>query len=81
MHCGPWLELLSFCLLLASSTGLSGSDLEVSPLPPPLMAVDVAYSALIIRHAYCPGSRNSAVAAASRNGTLGMQCEYYTNQI
>ena len=45
---GPCLELLGFARLLASSTEFSGSDFKVSPLPPPLVAVDVAYP---------PGSR------------------------
>ena len=44
-----------FARPLANSTGFSGSHLEVSPLPPPLVMVDIAY--LIIRDAYCPGSR------------------------
>ena len=42
-HCGPWLELLGFARLLASSTEFSGSDFKVSPLPPLLVAVDIAY--------------------------------------
>ena len=32
MHCGPYLELLGFALLLASSTKFSGSYFKVSPL-------------------------------------------------
>ena len=45
---------LVFTHLLASSTEFIASDLEVLPLPPPLVVVDVAY--VIIRHAYCPSS-------------------------
>ena len=60
MHYGPWLELLGFCWvfarLLASLTEFIGRDLEVSPLPPPLVAVEVAYSHY---WAYCPTSRSS----------------------
>ena len=55
IHCGPRLELLGFSRLLASSTEFIGSDLEVSPLPPPLVAVDVAYP-----H-YCMYQRQSMV--------------------
>ena len=51
----PLVRITLFARLLASSTGFSGSHLEVSPLPPPLVMVDIAY--LIIRDAYCPGSR------------------------
>ena len=47
MHYGPWLELLGFCWvfvrLLASLTEFIGHDLEVEPLPPPLVAVEPAY--------------------------------------
>ena len=43
MHYGPCLELLDVGRLLASSTEFSGNDFKVSPLPPPLVAVDVAY--------------------------------------
>ena len=40
MHRGPRFE---FARLLASSTAFIESDFEVSPLPPPLVAVDFAY--------------------------------------
>ena len=43
MHYRPCLELLGVGRLLASSTKFSGNDFKVSPLPPPLVAVDVAY--------------------------------------
>ena len=51
----PLVRITFFARLLDSSTGFSGSDLEVAPLPPPLVMFDIAY--LVIRHAYCPGSR------------------------
>ena len=40
IHCGSRFE---FSRVLASSTDFSGSDLEVLPLPPPLVSDDVAY--------------------------------------
>ena len=44
MHCYPWLETLGFCPLLVQFNGqFSWSDFNVSPLPPPLVAVDLAY--------------------------------------
>ena len=44
MHCCPWLESPDFCSPLGQFNGVSCSDFKVSPLPPPLVAVDLAYS-------------------------------------
>ena len=47
IHRGPWLELLGFrrvfAYLLASSMEFIRCDLKVSPFPPSLVAVEVAY--------------------------------------
>ena len=53
MHCGHRFKYRNFCLVV-SSTEFCKVTLKVSPLPPPLVAVDaVSY----ILHAFCPGSR------------------------
>ena len=57
----------------------SGSDLEVSHLPPPLVAVDVAYPhysarlmTIVLAVAVSPHD------LVPHDGTMGIQCEYYT---
>ena len=47
-----------------------------SPLPTPLVAVDVA--SLITRYAYCPSIRSLPHNLVSRDSKIGMQCVYYT---
>ena len=57
----------------ASSTEFSGSsDFRVSPLPAPLVAVDVAYPHYIIIHAV------SSHNLLPRDVTMVMGCKYYT---
>ena len=80
MHYGPQLELLGFCWvfarLLASSMEFIGCDVEVSPLPPPLVAVEVAYP----HYSACLLSQQLAVFSHNlvpRAGTIGLECEYY----
>ena len=80
MHYGPQLELLGFCWVfarvLASSMEFIGCDVEVSPLPPPLVAVEVAYP----HYSACLLSQQLAVFSHNlvpRAWTIGLECEYY----
>ena len=68
----PLVRIAFFGRLLASSTGFIVSDLEVSPLPPPLVAVDIAY--LIIRHDDRVFSRDvtAAILVSQNNETAAM---------
>lgn len=79
MHSNPCLEFLGFACLLASLTEFSESDLEVSPLAPPLVAVNVV-NTLIDWHACCPGSR-SFLHLVPHFGAMVMQGKYYSDLI
>ena len=61
--------------LLASWPVQRRSDFKVSPLPPPLVAVDLAYSQYSTLVLAVPVFSHNLVP---RVGTIGMQCEYYT---
>ena len=43
MNCYPWLELLGFCPPFGQFHGVQWKLLQVSPLPPPLVVVDLAF--------------------------------------
>ena len=43
VHCGPCFKLHSLNRLLAISTKFGGSDVQVSPVSPPLVAVDISF--------------------------------------
>ena len=78
MHCNPCLEFLGFARLLASLTEFSESDLEVSPLVPPLVAVNVAY---LYRLACLLSWQSRFPSLVLHFGAMGMQGKYYSDLI
>ena len=78
MHCNPCLEFLGFARLLASGTEFSESNLDVSPLAPPLVAVNVAY---LHRLACLLSWQSRFPSLVPHCGAMGMQRKYYSDLI
>ena len=78
MHCYPWLETLGFCPLLVQFNGqFSWSEFNVSPLPPPLVAVDLAYP----HYSTCLLSWQSRFPPITRDFIIGLEGKTTTLQV